>query len=40
MTPRPKGRLMQTITSTDDLARFCEAAKAEAYVTVDTEFLR
>ena len=31
---------MQTITSTDDLARFCEAAKAEAYVTVDTEFLR
>ncbi len=31
---------MKTITTTDDLARFCEAAKAEAYVTVDTEFLR
>lgn len=31
---------MQTITTTDDLARFCEAAKAEAYVTLDTEFLR
>ncbi len=31
---------MQTITTTDDLARFCEAAKREAYVTVDTEFLR
>ena len=31
---------MITITTTADLARFCEAAKAEAYVTVDTEFLR
>ncbi len=31
---------MQTITTTDDLARFCEAAKAESYVTLDTEFLR
>ncbi len=31
---------MQTITTTEDLARFCEAAKAEAYVTLDTEFLR
>ena len=31
---------MQTITTTDDLARFCEAAKAEPYVTLDTEFLR
>jgi ribonuclease D len=31
---------MKTITTTDDLARFCEAAKTEAYVTVDTEFLR
>lgn len=31
---------MQTITTTDDLARFCTAAKAEAYVTLDTEFLR
>jgi ribonuclease D len=31
---------MQTITTTEDLARFCEAAKAESYVTLDTEFLR
>ena len=31
---------MQTITTTDDLAEFCNAAKAEPYVTVDTEFLR
>ncbi|MGB3178180.1 MAG: ribonuclease D [Albidovulum sp.] len=31
---------MHTITTTEDLARFCTAAKAEAYVTVDTEFLR
>ncbi len=31
---------MRTITTTEDLARFCEAAKAEPYVTVDTEFLR
>ena len=31
---------MQTITTTEDLARFCEAAKREPYVTVDTEFLR
>ncbi|MEI4470147.1 ribonuclease D [Frigidibacter sp. MR17.24] len=31
---------MHTITTTEDLARFCEAAKAEDYVTVDTEFLR
>lgn len=29
-----------TITKTEDLARFCEAAKAQPYVTVDTEFLR
>ncbi|WP_234463875.1 ribonuclease D [Paracoccus caeni] len=29
-----------TITRTEDLAKFCEAAKAEPYVTVDTEFLR
>ncbi len=28
------------ITATEDLARFCEAAKAAPYVTVDTEFLR
>ncbi len=31
---------MRTITETDDLAAFCEAAKAAPYVTLDTEFLR
>ena len=31
---------MRTITTTDDLARFCQAAKSEPYVTIDTEFLR
>jgi ribonuclease D len=31
---------MRTITTTEDLAIFCEAAKAESYVTIDTEFLR
>ena len=31
---------MRTITDTDDLAQFCEAAKAAPYVTLDTEFLR
>ncbi len=31
---------MITITSTDDLAAFCARAKAQPYVTVDTEFLR
>ncbi|WP_343078734.1 ribonuclease D [Ostreiculturibacter nitratireducens] len=31
---------MITITSTEDLARFCEAAKSVPYVTIDTEFLR
>ena len=31
---------MRTITTTDALAAFCEAAKAEPYVTIDTEFLR
>ncbi|MFV2052969.1 ribonuclease D [Aliiroseovarius sp. YM-037] len=31
---------MKTITTTDELANFCEAAKAHPYVTVDTEFLR
>jgi ribonuclease D len=31
---------MHTITTTEELARFCEAAKAQPYVTVDTEFLR
>lgn len=31
---------MKIITTTDDLAAFCTAAKSEAYVTIDTEFLR
>ena len=31
---------MRTITTTEDLAQFCEAAKAAPYVTIDTEFLR
>ena len=31
---------MRTITTTEDLAAFCEAAKAGPYVTLDTEFLR
>jgi ribonuclease D len=32
--------MMRTITTTDDLAAFCEAAKSQPYVTIDTEFLR
>jgi len=31
---------MRTITTTEDLATFCEAAKTHPYVTIDTEFLR
>ena len=31
---------MKTITTTDDLAAYCEHARRFAYVTVDTEFLR
>ncbi|MCB2126950.1 MAG: ribonuclease D, partial [Rhodobacteraceae bacterium] len=31
---------MRTITTTEDLARFCDAAKTGPYVTIDTEFLR
>jgi len=31
---------MRTITTTTELAKFCEAAKAAPYVTIDTEFLR
>ncbi len=31
---------MRTITTTEDLATFCEAAKLQPYVTIDTEFLR
>ncbi len=34
------GRLMRTITTTEDLAAFCDAAKSHPYVTIDTEFLR
>ncbi|MDQ2067590.1 ribonuclease D [Xinfangfangia sp. CPCC 101601] len=31
---------MRTITTTEELASFCEAAKTQPYVTIDTEFLR
>jgi ribonuclease D len=31
---------MRTITTTEDLATYCEAAKAAPFVTIDTEFLR
>lgn len=31
---------MRTITTTEDLAAFCDAAKSHPYVTIDTEFLR
>lgn len=31
---------MRTITTTEDLAAFCAAAKTQDYVTIDTEFLR
>jgi ribonuclease D len=31
---------MRTITTTEDLAEFCAAAKSAPYVTIDTEFLR
>jgi len=31
---------LKTITTTEDLAAFCEAAKGQPYVTIDTEFLR
>ncbi len=31
---------MRTITTTEELAAFCERAKAAPYVTIDTEFLR
>jgi ribonuclease D len=32
--------MMRTITTTEDLAAFCAAAKTQPYVTIDTEFLR
>jgi len=31
---------MRTITTTSELAAFCNAAKTQPYVTIDTEFLR
>ncbi len=31
---------MQTLTTTEDLALFCERTKGQPYITVDTEFLR
>jgi ribonuclease D len=31
---------MRTITTTEELATFCDAAKLQPYVTIDTEFLR
>lgn len=31
---------MRTLTTTDELAAYCELAKAKPYVTLDTEFLR
>lgn len=31
---------MRTLTTTRELAEFCEAAKAGPYITIDTEFLR
>ena len=31
---------MKTILTTEELAQFCAAAKTQAYVTIDTEFLR
>lgn len=40
-TPAPLRKTdMRTITTTEDLAAFCTRAKAEPYVTIDTEFLR
>lgn len=31
---------MKTLTTTEDLAQFCEMARTKPYVTIDTEFLR
>ena len=39
MTPRGKGSML-LITTTEALATFCEKAKSQPFVTVDTEFLR
>ena len=41
MTPRfAERRNMRTITTTQDLADYCEMTKSQPYVTIDTEFLR
>lgn len=40
VSPLRKTLCMRTITTTDDLAVFCQAAKSQPYVTIDTEFLR
>ncbi len=31
---------MRTLTTTEDLAQFCQMAQGKPYVTIDTEFLR
>ena len=38
--PLRKKPFMRTITTSEDLASFCDAAKSHPYVTIDTEFLR
>ncbi len=38
--PLADRKMMRTITTTEDLAAFCTAAKSQPYVTIDTEFLR
>ena len=40
MTPQTKGGFMRTITTTEDLAAYCDLAKSQPFVTIDTEFLR
>jgi len=35
-----KDRFMKTLTTTKDLADYCEQAASQPYVTIDTEFLR
>ena len=40
VSPLRKTLCMRTITTTDDLAVFCQTAKSQPYVTIDTEFLR
>ncbi|MFO1025422.1 MAG: ribonuclease D [Acetobacteraceae bacterium] len=39
-SPRPIFPLPQLITTTDELAAFCQRMHAETFVTVDTEFMR